>query len=213
MKVTCLFIALFGLGLIVGCSETPSGPSTSSVIMPLAVGNQWVSELTSFDNNGNPIISLDTFKIESKVFENGKEVFYSSRNDPYYYLNNTLYTMVDSLPWFIVQPPKYVSEVVRNDTFVIAETDSYGDPTGETYTLFLRQWVKAMDTMITVKAGTFKCFAYNSTLITPKFGFYQSERSFFSEGVGSIKSESYSDTLGLLENLTYSWQLVSYHLN
>lgn len=213
MKVTCLFITIFGLALIVGCSETPSGPSTSSVIMPLAVGNEWVSESTRYDNNGNPIVSIDTFKIVSKVLENGKEVFYSNRNDPYYFVNQTLYTTIDSLPWFIVQPPKHVNEVVRNDTFVIAEKDAYGDSTGQYYTIYIREWVSTLDTTITVKAGTFPCFGYTMLSYTPKFGFKSSGKSFYSRGIGYIKSESYQDTIPSRDNLDGTDQLVSYHLN
>jgi hypothetical protein len=207
-KILVLFVALF-----IGCSETASGPSISSIIMPLAVGNEWVSESTRYDKNSNPIVRIDTFKIISKAIENGIEVFYSNLDDPYYFANNTLYTIVDSLPWFIVQPPKFLNEVVRNDTFVIAERDSYGNPTGQYSTMYLRQWVSTIDTTITVKAGTFQCLGYTTLSYTPKYGYKSSGKSFYSTGIGLIKSESYQDTVPTQDDLDGIRQLISYHLN
>lgn len=59
MKFTCLFIAVFGLTLIVGCSEDPASTNSTSQITYFDVGSYWVYDVISYDTSGVIISTLE----------------------------------------------------------------------------------------------------------------------------------------------------------
>ena len=173
---------LIGLMFPIGCKDnsTNSVPQISTnQIVPLKVGNQWNLTVNSYDSSnvlqsGNISIMIlrDTVIAGQRWYE--MPIHLLCQNDS---IGLTIYS--ESSNQLMFKYPAKVGEVYFN----------YGD----TVT------VVNVDTLITVPAGTFKCYQYH----------YKSNSSWFiSPGVGFIKYEatklSNANTL-----MVYYWETLS----
>lgn len=195
-----------------GCSDDPSGPSTSSVIMPLAVGNTYIYN-TDWEGNSY----TDSCIIGSIKVVNG-DIIYLRANfdhkDGYFHRGDSLFAYFDSTILFIATNPNYIGELISNDTDIVAETDAQGNPTGYSYTTTHRRTVSAIDTLITVPAGTFHCFGYKieSNILHRVSPVHTISYYYYSQKVGNVLHKNYeviSDTL----KLTSSGQLIHVELH
>jgi hypothetical protein len=121
----------------------PSSPVTSvDVIIPLAVGNEWVAHVASWDSSGRAnVIRIDTARIVrdttiqlERWFVDNRGNHVTNRPTGYWVLSNAVASM------FLKYP------VSLNDNY------PYGNDT---------IGVVSRDTSITVPAGTFSCVCYH----------------------------------------------------
>lgn len=211
MKVTCLFVAIFGLALIVGCSETPSGPSTSSVIMPLAVGNEWVHTITYYNPDG----SIDRY-IDDKlvvlgshfdtvlgdtVFSFNHDIEACNRKDGYW----QSFSLTTPIRLFAKYPASK-DEIFRIDTVMqnVGTTDS------------VQTWIytysyKGESVSIEVPAGNFNCIWYQIKTVAPGTLVELREDYYFEPNIGLVLNVRY---VRQGYNAIYAKrQLISYQLN
>lgn len=210
---------------ILGCSEGATGPSTSSVIMPLAVGNEWIYKTTSYHYNPTRIDTyFDTVKIVRSYVAKGDTVFeFSGTNQYSLYAyqagtnrNDGYYTEASKGMKIFVKYPVLEGDVFRRDT-------SYSIPTGGTintkeYT-YTKYMCKQASTFATVPAGIFLCNIYQYytsgtyrwNIGDPSTYVKDMTESWYSPGLGEVMNLRYwgSDSLVLY----LKRELISYHLN
>jgi len=189
---------------LAGCkkeSTTIVEPIPSPEIVPLEVGNKWIRSFELYDTSGN-------------VFSSGVDSIIVVRD-----------TSILRLRWFILklqaseylvsnqpgglwwrsgqyQSIWYQYPAERGDSFFV-----YGN------TSFVR--VSAVDTLITVAAGSFSCYRYEYD-IPPSVGAIGGSRvvEFLSPNTGYVKYEYYQSTFTSQTQFLYSRiQLTSLHLN
>ena len=135
MSKKYLHIALLILP-IYGCSSTTNEPcvpmKTTGLIIPLALGNQWIYRVTGFDDRGNvyPNPTLDTFTLSKDTIIKGEQWFFYDGGDIVINRSDGLYTNNgDSLPLLFYKYPANTGDtnffphgnsisVVSNDTIV-----------------------------------------------------------------------------------------------
>lgn len=211
-----LFLLLTAVLLLGGCSDDPSSPSTASVIMPLAVGNQWIERVTIY-NGGNSVdtIYYDTLLIRDVSFYQGDSVYHfdgplagANRADGYYIsLGNMLQ--------ILAKYPAFSGEVFRIDTSISISCDTSAVP-DTTISKFMCEQV---NTVVNVSAGSFTCNKYNvrstGTYQTgptePREKFEDLIEYWYAPGIGQVKSINYVWSGSLV--LFAKRELVSYHLN
>ena len=162
------------LFLILGCKKDDSilqPTSFSNTIFPLAVGNTWNFTQHSYDSTGtitsseslSYVIVRDTIINNSKWYMLWGSLFLLANRDSglYEYLNAG-------------QKLFYKYPANAQDSFYISATYGY-------------LHVKSINISITVPAGTFNCYAYESYI--PIAG--ATEIDYLCPGVGMIKIENY----------------------
>jgi hypothetical protein len=177
-------------------SLTPQSP-TPAVIFPLAVGNYWVRERIVYDTSG--VVSgsqIDTVKVLGDSLLQGERWFIVSRDGGRYLVTNRstgLWIMGAGSPSMQYEYPGE-----PGDTFVFTVNTS---PVRVVHT----------DSSITVPAGTFSCYVYETSWPSSRVHVRWSES--FCPEIGFIGSESHqsqSDTSRLY--LYGRIRLLSYRL-
>jgi hypothetical protein len=163
MKQVC-FLLLTAI-LIAGCFDSPTS-STSSVIMPLKVGNQWIGRVTS-DSSGTSIVSYDTLTIVQEVVINNETWYKANTGDFYINRANGLLSTPNpnqsgDCACNVIQYP-----ASRGDTILAPEVLVLVPGNPEPVTQKVGREVLATDSTITVPAGSFSCYHYMMKLYSP----------------------------------------------
>src|SRR5688572_3217045 len=110
---------------VAGCDST-SGPSTTSVLVPLAIGNTWIYEVTGVDSTGvvydtsEYVRTLtDTMTIDGELYYRIDNwiAFATNRPDGHWIL------IADPPARRYAKYPAFVGEVTRRDTLRGSEID------------------------------------------------------------------------------------------
>lgn len=214
---------LFILAILSGCTQsTPTNPTASDEIIPLAVGNTWLYEYTDFDENGN-ISHKDTsdLTLHLSYEQNGEKLFlvalgapgfltaFLKRNDGIW-----VYREVDLAPSSYNYEVLYPFRVDSSISLIFEEnrfTDSLGNRMFDT----ILHTYKLEDDNVTkvVPAGQFQCLKYiieDSNLTRKRMEMRVVE--FYSLNVGLIYREEYEGHVYRPLNLISQKALVSYKL-
>ena len=179
----------------IGCNDSNGPlPVNTSVIMPLAVGNQWIGLITDFDNKGNVVSQkFDTLKVYKREFVNGEVWYYmdhfplswgmglyafTNRRDGLYECDSNLFAQAKLIAKYPAMP---------RDTF---SSTFEGSPNGA-----FSMYEHVVDTLhqpITVPAGTYSCYVYH-------FEGYDWNGSDVRRGVLGPE-EFYAPGVGLIQN-------------
>jgi hypothetical protein len=224
-----LFLLLF-----LGC-ESGGGPVTPTVIMPLAVGNRWIGQITETDSAGNVVsVSLDTQTVYRTEIVNGETWYYrnlmplvlmprngkpdslsfdtvdyifTNRTDGLYQAYSSQFTLRPIAPWLIAKYPASVGDTMRIDTLDM-------DTPPQTRVINI---VAGTQTKVTVPAGMFTCYKYQEILVHRQNGITTSrlvDSSFYAPDIGLVQ---YIYELPDFDNPSAShhvlWQLVRAELH
>lgn len=115
-KTSLLIVAVVVFLQNFGCRENPSSVQEDlGVIIPLAIGNTWVTKYEEFDTNGVITISrIDTLIITKDTMV-GKEKWYAPQSDPYNYWTNRadgFYIEIEN-PQLIFKYPAKVNDSIE----------------------------------------------------------------------------------------------------
>ena len=203
--------------LLGGCSEDSTGPSSNGVIMPLAVGNEWVYKVSFYNSDGTVNNTFfDTLRIYDKLYD-GQDTIYAFTNNDRYNSNDVGANRADG--YYTLSPgplkiqakyPTYSGEVFRIDTL----RGSTLDPG----TIVMTYSCELTNTTIGIPAGSYMCTKYRIHSV----GTYQEDSTKPIENFENLSECWYAPGIGEVKNLFYSWddslllaykrELVSYHL-
>ena len=186
----------FFFSLLLSCNKNPIAPNTiRTILIPLAVGNEWDMVRTGFDSIGTVTSTeAESILIKADTTIAGQHWFYRDYGIYYFAYQNTEtgvltrlispYADTNALIYF-----KYPTQV--GDTYghpwVIESPDhaSMTDTAEQTTVL-------STDEVITVPAGTFHCIKYHTILLPFGSNFYFDE--YVSPNYGWIRTDEYIPT-------------------
>jgi len=196
MKV---FLILLSLAFI-GCNKTVAPnvePSPSPRILPLAIGNWWARESTVYDTSGNEVSTqLDTIRVLRDTVMDGK-MWFIVFDQMEYFLRNT-----DQGLWM-----GYSGGEALEYKFPATVADSFQFATNTNPTT-----VVSIDSTLTIKAGTFSCYCYFTSLSYPtvRAQWYD----FYSPTIGFVYTEYYQSFNGSTKLYLYGTRyLIAYNVN
>lgn len=215
IKLFFLLIAI--VFLAVGCSEDSTGPSSNVVIMPLAVGNEWVQRVTMYYLDGSiDTTYLDTIRIRDKVFDGSDTIYLFNSNLAGANRKNGYYIALSDSLQIIAKYPVFAGEVFRRDTSIdvpVWDTTSIRD------TIISKFLCKETNTFVNVAAGSFYCYKYQ----IHTSGTFRADAGASPEYIENLIEYYYAPGIGEVKSYSYGWkdslvlmnkrELVSYHLN
>ena len=187
VKSKLIIFTLLVTSWILGCSETSSGPSTSSVIMPLAVGKEWVTKTTYYDSTGKSFDSrIDTLTMVSTKIIDSTTYYLNQFGQGYTNKSDGLwlaYWVSDRFP-FVPYPVSIGLPMVR-------DTISLQGPNISDF-IYAILTVESTNSPVTVAAGKFSCYKnhFRYYLLSDN-SLYFEEFHYYSPNVGMIKKEQY----------------------
>lgn len=173
---------------VAGCDST-SGPSASSVLVPLAINNTWVYQVTDFDSTGavSEISEyvrklVDTTTIDGQLYYQLDNLigFVTNRPDGHW-------IFVGSPPgWRYAKYPAFVGEIIERDTL----RDFSSDPVEDA---FVETKLVSNSVSVTVPAGTFIAYQYESIYVLVANGKpIIKEVLYMTPGVGAVRTENHN---------------------
>ncbi len=179
MKLIALKI-LFASALVasLSCNSKDGAPSAPGAnldqIIPLAIGNQWVTHIASWDSTGRPnVTGIDTTRIDRDTnlqfglwFVDNKGNHTTNRATGYWVLSNSIAAMFLKYPTVVDDVYQFGNDSIR---------------------------VVSVDTPITVPAGTFSCVCYKLTYSSQGVAY---QTFFASVNKGIIRREVVAHTTG-----------------
>lgn len=206
-------LALFFALQIGGCGESPVGPEGEG-LWPMAVGNRWIGVWEYFNFFGESLGTdpvRDTILITGTVDINGErwyrfgnEALQTNREDGVW----TRSSESAKAEYLIARYP-----AARGDTFgslIFPEIDISG-PTGDTFVFWTG--TLAIDSAITVPAGTFACHVYGDFMQMqgPGFPVFGPELGIFAcaPGTGPVLWRMTDPAMSFRgsDTLYYEWKL------
>ena len=165
MKRSLLLIFAIPVLLAAGCNNGTGPPAQSPQIMPLAIGNEWIGQVTEYNTQGNPDSTrLDTLRILKSEVVNGETWYYmnvfwiygadtnhgwfTNRSDGLYTCDSEHFAQSYRYAKYPATPGEWV---------VILQNDS--GPPG--YWSIYGRTVDTTNLSVTVPAGIFQCDVYS----------------------------------------------------
>lgn len=184
MKIICLFIVAIGLTLILGCSETPSGPSNSE-ITNFGVGSYWIYDVISYDTNG-VVISVveDSLWITKMQNVSSKMTITYSTGASYIYDTLGLRSASTGAYWYYSNPNK-------GDTCWEAKAIPIKVDSSTVIGSILRN-VFEIGMKTATAAGPFTTTYYQTSVVESSSGMS-----------ASLLNEFYNNTVGMIERHDY----------
>ncbi len=195
--------------ILVSCknsTETNVLPTPKSVIMPLAINNEWA--YIDIFGGGGPIsfTNTDTIKFISTfvfgadtVYVNPVETYYTNRSDG-------LWTETYGSPnqTLIAKYPAQPGDIFGHDSFTITVPS---DPIPND-TLSAQIVVDSINALVTVPAGNYTCYRYRADYYGTKHILVYRQNAYYSVNTGMIKRESFwLDSASQQLKLNESYQL------
>ncbi len=196
-RITLTVMKKYLLGLllfIVGCSSS-NGPASNMYIMPLAVGNRWIGNVTVTDSTGAVLSTqLDTLPVYGTKVAGG-ETWYFQTTFPKVLKAKagTVGLTFDTVAYAFTNRS---DGLYRNDTFLVdppRRIAKYPASVGDTVS-FSPESIPIMDFIlvhgiaepVTVPAGTFSCYHYQDWYPTTHASVLASD-SYYAPGVGLVE--------------------------
>jgi hypothetical protein len=192
------YVPLFIISSVIGLNCAPAnGPlSNQQAIMPLAVGNEWIGQVTQYDSYGNSdSIWFDTLRVlKSEVVAgeiwydmnafwiNGSDTnrqWFANRSDGLYTCDSEYFREAYRFGKYPAKPGDVC--VTFENTF--DSTRLYGQSDGIS--------VDTTDLLVTVPAGQFRCYVYRGFSISRDYDVVSSAfepGQYYAPGVGLIAS-------------------------
>jgi hypothetical protein len=191
---TLILVTLVSVTLVtLSCKDNavPVGSrGNADAIIPLAIGNQWVTQMNGWDSTGRPQVQLiDSIRIGRDTIIQ-LERWYVWNAGTYVTNRPTgFWTLESSLPELFLKFPASLNDwyVFRGDTVQVTATD----------------------TIITVSGGTFHCVCYHVRYEWPDI---VRQVLYASPNTGEIRRETFARTSGGREYLASRADLVSFRL-
>lgn len=201
------------LTTVTGCGSSTQVVPASKSIWPLAVGNWWIGEVTSYDDSwritGN---RLDTISIDSSVEINGETWFFSkqmwntgdlptalftNRLDGLYRRDTTAAAPQLRLKYPAVTGDTFNLQTISNDHFYLGRVDTVGSLTNTPIGL--------------LDCGVFRFVGFWRA--SDRISYSVSPMEFYSPGVGPVMC-GYFEEDRRTPSMTHQeiWRLVSYRL-
>ncbi len=207
MRSTILLPLL--LLLIAGCSTSPTAQNAGSVIVPLAVGNEWIGRTTRYNFSGGINTSLPEpwMVITSMQTINGEEWFFNENGASYINRPDGCWTHLMATDSFrLARYPGQVGDTSSLLAFI--ETFENG-MLGDTFDILSS--IAATDTSVTVPAGTYSCYHYQSKAYAYRPGVAMRIFSdeFYAPNVGPVRSVTYTLRPDSTVGIQSVWELTS----
>ncbi|HOP06596.1 MAG TPA: hypothetical protein PLF13_04815 [candidate division Zixibacteria bacterium] len=171
------------------------GPIPDSVILPLVIGNQLVSQYTEYNSSGQ-VTATGTSTTGCVGDSLINDTLWFKVEDSYDGYDTTLWVNRDDGAWSIadtLSPPQYLAL-------------KYPAEVGDSWSIdLITMHVSAVDVSVTVPAGTFVCYYYTATV--PLYG--TMGRIWAAPNIGIVKAEQYAINF-LSTYLEVSYELESY---
>ena len=195
MKTVLTYSMILILLLLTACSKdkatdgTPPSGNTD-LVWPLAVGNSWTLEITSYDSSDSIVYNeTQVQEITESIFRDERNMYVFDDLGNGYYEGG--YNGADGLYVVEIEPDTVTSELWHK----------YPGQVGEYWDYDGRTEIISTSTQIDVPAGTFNCYEYKTT---SEWGI---TTTYLSPGIGFIKSESTWPDFGgygIIELLSYN---------
>jgi hypothetical protein len=219
-----VYVISFFVFAIVGCeSQSAYVEPLDDVIMPLALGNTWVYELTRFADDGSVgSVELDTTRIVKVTdytgevryytyFENDMGSYYTNKSDG---LWSGSFSSAGSRSQLSVPYPAEIGDFTDLDTMIQYIWDS--TMRDRLYdTVITRITLKEKNVGVEVKAGTYACYHYEMQMKRGYSGLVVFNSDYYyAPNVGRILLETYAADLYKQLQLNSRYELLSPpHLN
>lgn len=204
-----LFSCLLG---VLSCRSSTDSNATQDVIMPLAIGNTWIYHT----GRGTDIIKIptdDTIRLVSKFSYAGNTTFVNQYGAYYTNRSDGLWITYPAFSYEILSAnyPANQGNIFRRDTLILTD-ESSPDPIGIAIS---NVFVDSIGEIVTVPAGTYPCYKYNSDIRDTNTNQILTRiNTFYSVNFGLIKMESYMlDTISQTLKLQESSKLTKIVLN
>jgi hypothetical protein len=202
MRITkYLFLPIVAV-LVVGCTDeaaNPSPPTTQQVLMPLAVGNEWVyahSRYLEGKLDSTLIWPIHIHRVKTDSL--GRKCYSPLEKDTT--IGNSMFSM-----WWTntERGLEYFGEPIGLFIWRYPVPSGFSYPL-DTKLMYYNMVVSCIDTLITVPAGTFSCYRYDYH--NDKHEYFASD--YYSPGVGRI----YAYIMSFDSVMTMKDELIEYHL-
>lgn len=153
--------------LLSGCVESPtSTSSSSSVLMPLKIGNQWIGR-TASDSAGSTVYTYDTLTIVEEVVKEGETWYKANTGELFMNRENVglLHAENDSSDGCGCAIAEFPAE--RGDTMMLPDMSVLLPNQTQPVDQVIGREVLSTDTSITVPAGTYSCYHYEVKVYSP----------------------------------------------
>ncbi len=179
---------------------------SKSVIMPLAINNEW-AYIDVFGGGGSIFIEntdtlsfISTFVFGSDtVYVSPVETYYANRSDGLW-----TETFGSSVQTLIAKYPAQPGDIFGHDSFIITVPS---DPVPND-TLNAQILVDSINAVVTVPAGNFTCYKYRADYYGTKHLLVYRQNDYYSVNTGLIKRESFwLDSASQQLKLNESYQL------
>jgi hypothetical protein len=204
-------IALFLLAvlLVCGCSREPiTGPDKQSVILPLAIGNQWISRVSNFSSTAIGVVTstwMDTVTVTGEETIDNERWFIIDSMVSRTNRSDGMWVKLRGFDsWLVAKYPAAVG-----DTFSTRVTP---DPFANDTTIIYLS-VVSTSTSVTVPAGTFQCMEYKTNIAVRGSVLLEAQEDhyYFAPGIGMVKSETVLVAPGGSMTIPVRrWELVEY---
>jgi hypothetical protein len=161
---------------VLSCKSSTETVTSASVIMPLAVGNEW-DYAGFFLIASQQHVIFDTTKIvSSKVtaFATQYGTYYENRSDGLWIVSDSATPTYTGL---IAKYPANSGDFVRRDTTVGIDT------------IISDVIVDSVNSVVTVPSGTYSCFKYTTNYYDLKHILQRQDNDYYAVNVGEIKDE------------------------
>ena len=185
--------------------DSPTGPTESTFLMPLKVGNKWMYQMKTIDSLKNEKTKMDSIYIWGDTLLNGDTWYFILHSDPWLNRDDGLYSMgMDSsgkpIPILSIKYPVNIG-----DKWTTGPEEEKMN-----FTLLSK------GESVTVTAGTFSCYNYQTESVykdpNGSYSYYTKSFYWICPGKGIIKVEQwYRHNNGVLF-LEHSEELLSYIL-
>ncbi|MGA2296468.1 MAG: hypothetical protein ABSG15_02855 [FCB group bacterium] len=206
LKKTILSLIILVIIVFAGCNKTdsPVSPTQSDVLIPLKVGNTWIYQGGSKDS-----VSTDTLKVIRDTIINGVTWYFfnSDSSDVVTNLNDGFYDMFIGSYSYMGSGLSFKYPAKVGDTCSSSNNNSTQNGI---------RTVLSVNESITVKAGTFKCYKFQSygvvTDTTYNFSIYTKDTVWICPNIGMIKTKSWVSFDNIYYNYASNGELQSFNL-
>jgi hypothetical protein len=180
-----------------GCNDG-SGPQpvkiNASVIMPLAVGNQWIGQITDYDVRGDIVSqNFDTLTVYKSRVING-ETWYYLDHFPRFSLDgdSNLYELTNRSDGLYECDSEHFGEATLIAKYPAISQDTFSTFTDPSTSFFYENVVDTINQPIQVPAGKFNSYVYHfegsGRISSDELGGGVGPEQFYAPGIGLVEN-------------------------
>lgn len=177
MKKYLIFAFCFA---VISCKSSTEPGTSPSLIMPLAVGNEW--DYATYESDPNYVQFYDTIRIANRLVSDSS--IFETLDHNYYKNTSGGLILIDTfyIPKSLILLAKYPAQpgdFIKHDTnFVYTNPTLTGD-----------EIVDSVTAVVTIPVGTYTCYKYRTDYYDSKHILHRRDNAYFAIGVGEIKYE------------------------